>query len=747
MTKIDTAPVPGKRRALRSGLSDPSGPMSEDEVDRLRMMFEQAPGFFALAETADLVFKIVNPAYYELVGHRDLLGRRAREAVPEMAQYIERAEQVYASGQPFAGRNMLMTVQPEPGAPLVARYVDFVFQPLFDQHGSVFGVLVQGHDVTEQRHALDALQQSNDRWRFAIEGARDGVWDWNVETGEVFNSNRYFEILGYSSDDGLYTIDTWRQLLHPDDIGRVTQALRGTLNGGPPYNIEYRLRCKNGAYKWVLSRGVVVVSDAEGRAQRLTGTLTDISEKKEHEEAIWHYASIDHLTGLPNRRLFRDRLEREARRGATERVEFALLFIDLDRFKEVNDLRGHDTGDQLLVQVADRLASCVRSTDTVARLGGDEFTVLLPDIHGPHQALLTAQKLVSRIAAPFHIQDEVVHLSASVGITLYPQDATDPEDLIRNADQAMYAAKHAGRNQYRLFTLDMKDAARQRVELLHDLRGALASRELEVYYQPIVNLGTGELEKAEALLRWNHPRYGAVSPVQFVPLAEESGLIHQIGDWVFEEASTWAQKWSSRLGRTFQVTVNCSPVQVLAGSATHWPALLATNRMARGSLAVEITEGMLLKASPRVADVLAQYRAAGIQVALDDFGTGYSALSYLTQFEIDFLKIDKSFIQVVDASPRSLAIVESIIAMAHKLGLRVIAEGIESDTQKQLLQSIGCDLGQGYLFSAPRSAADFTGLIAAGGMLPAAAGSGWGLGEDRRSASPAPSGRSLPGAE
>jgi diguanylate cyclase (GGDEF)-like protein/PAS domain S-box-containing protein len=734
MTEINTEPdiPPDIKRDALSGAANP-GALSEGETERLRVMFEQAPGFFALTETADLVFKIVNQAYYQLVGNRELIGRPAREAVPEMVQYVELAEQVYASGEPFVGRQMPVVAQHAPNAPLATRYIDFVFQPLFDQQGGVFGVLVQGHDVTEQKYALDALQQSNERWMFAIEGARDGVWDWNVTTGEVFNSRRYFEILGYEDEDGLNTFDAWSQRVHPEDVARVMPTLRGTLNGGPPYNIEYRLRCKNGDYKWVLSRGVVVVSDSEGRAQRLTGTLTDISEKKEQEDAAWHSASIDHLTGLPNRRLFRDRLERQVRQGSRKPVEFALLFIDLDRFKEVNDLRGHDTGDQLLVQVAARLAGCVRNSDTVARLGGDEFTVLLPDLHGPHQALQTAQKLVSRIAAPFHIQDEVVHLSASIGITLYPQDATEPEDLIRNADQAMYAAKHAGRNQYRLFTKAMKDAARQRVELLHDLRGALKAHQLEVYYQPIVDLATGAMEKAEALLRWNHPRYGAVSPTQFIPLAEESGLIHQIGDWVFEQASACAHNWSALLGRTFQVTVNCSPVQVLARSSAHWPALLATNRLTPGSLAVEITEGILLKASPRVADVLAQYRAAGIQVALDDFGTGYSALSYLTQFEIDFLKIDKSFIQVIDAAPRSLAIVESIIAMAHKLGLRVIAEGIESHAQKELLQAIGCDLGQGYLFSTPRSPDDFTALVAAGGVLPASVGTGWQGGEERRS--------------
>jgi len=705
----------GAGSAAAASPTDMRSPLSDEEAARLRVMFEQAPGFNALVETPDLIFKLVNPAYYELLGHRELLGKPAREAVPELPEYVALASQVFQSGKPFVGRQMHAKVQlTSPTRDWVDRYFDFVFQPLFDAQGRVFGVFIQGNDVTDHKLAQDALRVSTERWMFAIEGARDGVWDWDVKTGQVFRSNRYKEILGYTSDDPMPTFEAWTETIHPHDYDRVMAALRGTLQGGPPYNIEYRMRCETGSYKWVLSRGVVVASDQDGQALRLTGTLTDISEKKEAEETIWHYATTDHLTGLSNRRLFRDRMESEIRRGAREGVEFALLFIDLDRFKEVNDLRGHDIGDQLLVQVAQRLASCVRDSDTVARRGGDEFTVLLPDLHGTANVAQTAQKLINRIAAPFYLQDDVIHLSASIGITMYPKDGTDSKDLIRNADQAMYAAKNAGRNQFRFFTKAMKDAAQRRVELLHDLRQALTAKQLQVHYQPIVELQSGLIVKAEALLRWEHPRYGAVSPADFIPLAEESGLIHEIGDWVFDEAMNCARKWGASRGQAFQVGVNCSPIQLLARNSDHWLSRMAKKALLPGSVVIEITEGMLLQASPRVAEVFTQYRAAGIQVALDDFGTGYSALSYLTQFDIDYLKIDKSFIQNIDTKKESLALAESIIAMAHKLGLKVVAEGIETAEQEALLQAAGCDYGQGYLFSTAVSAPAFELLLHAG---------------------------------
>jgi diguanylate cyclase (GGDEF)-like protein len=449
-----------------------------------------------------------------------------------------------------------------------------------------------------------------------------------------------------------------------------------------------------------LARAVVVAQDEAGRPIRMTGTLSDISQKKESDELIWHHASFDSLTGLPNRRLFRDRLEQEVRKVHRSGAELALLFIDLDRFKEVNDLLGHDAGDLLLKQAAERLQACVRETDTIARLGGDEFTVILTQLNDRSHLESIAEKIIIALAKPFHLKQEVAHVSASIGITLHPNDAIEPEDLIRNADQAMYTAKAAGRNRFRYFTRSMQQEALMRLRLRRDLRKARTEGQLQVHYQPIVDLSSHQIVKAEALLRWHHPKLGLVQPSQFIPIAEESGLIHDIGDWVFRQAAGWSQRWGAKTGRPFQISVNRSPVEFLSKTnKTSWPHFLKEHGLPANSISVEITEGVLLNASPAVADTLLQYRDAGIQVALDDFGTGYSSMAYLKKFDIDYLKIDQSFVHDIETNAGSRTIAESIIVMAHRLGLKVIAEGIETDGQKKLLQAAGCDYGQGHLFS------------------------------------------------
>lgn len=672
-----------------------------EERARLRRVFEQTPGFIAILHGPDLVYEIVNEANYQLVGHRDLIGKPVREALSELEGqgYFELLDQVMASGKPFVGHEMRVQFQRTPGGPMTERYVDFVFQPLFAPDGTVSGVFIQGHDVTEQKQAKEALQISNERWKLAIEGARDGVWDWNLQTNEVVYSLRWKEILGYADNEIANRFDEWETRLHPDDRQTALSELQASVNG-KPYHSEHRLRCKDGSWKWTLARAVVVERDEAGRPTRMTGTQSDISEKKESDELIWRHASFDCLTGLPNRRLFRDRLEREVRKAHRSGSEVALFFIDLDRFKEVNDLLGHDAGDLLLKQAGERLHACVRESDTVARLGGDEFTVILTELNDQTHVERIAQKIIAALIRPFRLKGEVAHISASIGITLYPNDASEPEELIRNADQAMYAAKAAGRNRFRYFTRSMQEHAHKRLHLARDLRKALTGGQLQVHFQPVVDLSSRHIVKAEALLRWHHPKLGLVHPAQFIPIAEESGLINDIGDWVFREATSWSQRWGARTGQSFQISVNRSPVQFLSKSnSTDWLRFLEELSLPGNSISVEITEGVLLNASPAVADTLLQYRDAGIQVALDDFGTGYSSMAYLKKFDIDYLKIDQSFVQDIEANAGSRAIAESIIVMAHKLGLQVIAEGIETTGQEKILQAAGCDYGQGYLFS------------------------------------------------
>ena len=454
--------------------------------------------------------------------------------------------------------------------------------------------------------------------------------------------------------------------------------------------------------------------DQSGKVIGVTSLVDDVTERKLSEEMIWKQANFDALSGLPNRNMFHDRLTQEVSKSGRANLPLALILIDLDEFKEVNDTLGHDVGDVLLQEAGDRIRSCVRESDTVARLGGDEFTVILSELHEKNKVDQIAQKIIGKLSEEFHIGDEVIHVSGSIGITLYPYDATDIDTLIKNADQAMYAAKKKGRNSYSYFTQSLQDAAQNRLRLTNDLRSALKENQFEVHYQPIINLATNLIYKAEALLRWHHPQRGMVNPMEFIPLAEDTGLINEIGDWVFKEASRWADQWSNDYQKDFQVSVNMSPAQFKVDNSVfikEWTDYLHKFGISGFNVIVEITEGMLLNADAEVTDKLLWMRDAGIQVAMDDFGTGYSSLSYLKKFDIDYLKIDQSFVCNLEKDPDDIVLSEAIIVMAHKLGLKVIAEGIETEAQKKLLIDAGCDYAQGYLYSKPVTPAELEELL------------------------------------
>ncbi|RTL54468.1 MAG: EAL domain-containing protein [Rhodocyclaceae bacterium] len=456
-------------------------------------------------------------------------------------------------------------------------------------------------------------------------------------------------------------------------------------------------------------------NNADGSVAGLVTVIVDITERKRAEELIWHQANYDSLTKLPNRRLFYDRLAQSLRMAHRGSLQLALLFIDLDRFKEVNDSLGHNVGDELLAEAARRIGACVRESDTVARLGGDEFTVILPDLADTDDAERVVLSILDALSAPFALGNDIAYVSASIGVTLYPRDADNAEALLKNADQAMYAAKAEGRNGFSYFTPSLQARAVDRLRIGNDLRQALPSGQLEVYYQPILDLHSGQIVKAEALLRWHHPERGMVSPAVFIPLAEELGLINEIGDWVFHQAAHMAALWhraNAALPATqrfpVQVAVNKSPRQFSSACDEGvWIDYLKGIGVPPSCVAVEITEGLLLDERPEIKARLMNFRDAGMQISLDDFGTGYSAMAYLKRFEIDVLKIDQSFVRDLMTDPGDLAISEAIIAMAHKLGIAVVAEGIESEEQRKLLADAGCDFGQGYLFSRPVPAEQF----------------------------------------
>jgi len=426
-----------------------------------------------------------------------------------------------------------------------------------------------------------------------------------------------------------------------------------------------------------------------------------------------HLANYDALTTLSNRAMFQEHVQQLLSTGRTP-PPFALLFIDLDNFKDVNDTLGHHVGDQLLREVALRLRNAMRRDDTVARLGGDEFTVVLHDIRGADDVARVAQTLLKSISEPYQLGEDWFFVSASIGITLYPGDGKTPADLLRHADQAMYAAKRQGKGHVQFFSPNLEDGLQDRLRLISDLRSALSQNELLVVYQPIVQFSTGRIVRAEALLRWHHPRRGSVPPDEFIPLAEEAGLIGELGNWVYGQAIEQVTQWRQQWDPNFQITVNVSPAQlrVSHSNVDAWLAALERAHLPGNAIGLEITEGLLLDNSLHVTQQLLKLRDAGVPVALDDFGTGYSSLSYLQRLDIDVLKIDRSFVASLSPASDALALCGAIIVMAHKLGLHVVAEGVETDEQRSLLAEAGCDFGQGYLFARPMPAAAFGQFLA-----------------------------------
>ena len=490
------------------------------------------------------------------------------------------------------------------------------------------------------------------------------------------------------------------------------QAMWKEINTTGRWQGEIWNRRKSGEF---FLEGITIntIYNDDGSVHRYVSLFSDITQKKESEDLIWQQANFDILTGLPNRHMFYDRLEHAIKKSNRSGLPMALMLLDIDHFKEVNDTLGHAQGDILLVEAARRIAEYVRGSDTVARLGGDEFTIILSEVAANNVEKI-AQNIIERLAAPFQLRQETAFVSASVGITLYPNDAQDIDTLIKNADQAMYLAKNLGRNRFGYFTAALQEAAQTRMRLGKDLRNALPRKQLAVYYQPIVEMATGKIYKAEALVRWQHPERGMVSPMQFIPVAEESGLIHEIGDWVFHEAARQLQRWRELFVPEFQISVNVSPVQFRQNSVDNdlsWTSQLRAMGLPGQSLAVEITESLLLNAEINVTDRLLSFRDAGVQVALDDFGTGYSSLSYLKKFDIDYLKTDQSFIRNLEEDPDDMALCEAIIVMAHKLGLKVIAEGVETERQRDLLAAYGCDYAQGWLYSTAVPSEQFEALL------------------------------------
>ncbi len=500
--------------------------------------------------------------------------------------------------------------------------------------------------------------------------------------------------------------------LWPSIAGRIIADLASVADSRESLSARLALAEPDSAgtnYRYVL----LPVLNSAGEVDSIAGTVRNISELTVSEQKLHRHTFYDSLTDLPNRALLYDRLEQDLRHAERSTNALALLFIDLDGFKEVNDRSGHATGDLLLHECARRIGACVCVGDTVARIGGDEFMVILTDVDDILRVEILAQSLLQELAKPFEIAATDYFLTGSIGITLYPQDGTTSNELIRNADQAMYIAKDAGRNRFSFFKSEMRDLAWARLRLIDELRQALALNQLEVYYQPIVDLASDEIVKAEALLRWNHPSGKLMTPDVFIELAEQTSLIGEIDAWLLGESAWFGRACSELLGRPFQISVNKSPVEFTsAGMMGSWDSEIDDLKLVPGEIAVEITEGVLLNDSHAVRERLATLRKAGVQFTIDDFGIGYSSLSYLRIFSVDFVKIDQSFVRDYLQGAQDGVFAETIVVLAHRLGLKVIAEGVETVEQRDWLREIKCDYAQGYLFSRAIPSGHFTDMLA-----------------------------------
>ncbi len=574
-------------------------------------------------------------------------------------------------------------------------------------------------DISEQKSVQEALRISEQRYALAAQGANDGLWDWDLKTHEVYYSTRWKSMLGYEESEIDGNVDEWFRRVHPEDVLRLKTDLDRHLAGVTPHlEAEVRMAHKDGTYRWMLTRGEAV-RDKSGAPSRIAGSQTDITERKQVEEELRLGAFFDSLTGLANRALFIDRLEQcMARARRKSQHIFSVLFLDLDRFKVVNDSLGHQIGDRLLVAVAERLRGCLRSTDTVsaglkephtvARLGGDEFTVLLDDIRSEKDAVRVAERIRDALSQPFEVEGQEVFTAVSIGIATYDRSSNRAEDMLRDADTALYRAKAGGRGRCEVFNKTMHAQAVSRLMMERDLRHAVEQKQFFVHYQPIMRLSTGEVKGFEALVRWKHPDRGLISPNEFIPVAEEMGLIVPIGWFVMREACRQVKAWQDEYqwNPPLTLAVNLSSLQIRqADLVERVMEVLKETGLPAASLELEITESSLLQNDGHTLQVLNDLKEAGIGLHMDDFGTGYSSLSYLSHFPIDVVKIDRSFISSLDTDSKHAELVNAILTMAQAMGMDVVAEGIESESQLRRLRDLSCGFGQGFYLSRPVDAA------------------------------------------
>ena len=562
-----------------------------------------------------------------------------------------------------------------------------------------------GRNVTERKRQDEAIKASEVRFRQLGEGISHQVWT-SDPTGKLdYVNGRTLLYFDLPSVD--LVGDRWQEVVHPDDLQECLSRWQHSIETGENYETDFRLMRSDGVYRWHQARATCS-RDENGNIAKWFGTNTDIDEQKQSEAKLNYFARHDPLTDLPNRAEFMNHLRQAIERaGGNSKTKFAVLFLDLDRFKVINDSLGHLVGDKLLVQIGERLQKHIRPGDVVARLGGDEFTILLNRTGGISDVIHVAERVQRNLAKPFDIDGFEVFTSASIGVIISDDIVRQPEDFLRDADAAMYRAKEAGKARYEIFDREMHARNLNQLELETDLRHAVERQEFELYYQPIVDLAAGEVTEFEALVRWRHPRYGLIGPGEFIEAAEESGLIIQIGNWIINRACADIARLQEACSSRLSVSVNLSAKQLLHPSLVeHISKALNETNLPPRQLKIEVTESTVMEHSERSMSVLSELAGLGVSLSTDDFGTGYSSLSYLQQFPFDRLKIDRSFISQMIESDKGKAIVKTILMLGENLGIEVVAEGIETEVQLETLLALGCSFGQGFLFARPMTSDD-----------------------------------------
>lgn len=587
--------------------------------------------------------------------------------------------------------------------------VDWKRRDELGQLVTAFNHMVAGLEAGDR--AQKQLVDSEERHTLAMRGANDGLWDWDLRSNEMYFSSRWNSMLGLEEVGTTMSEKEWLDRVHPEDRDRVRREIEAHLTGRTPaFTSEHRVLHRDGSYRWMLGRGLGV-RDETGRAYRMAGSLTDITERKRAEEALLHNAFHDTLTGMPNRALMMDRVQVAlARLRSDARQKMALLFIDFDRFKMVNDSLGHMAGDQMLIVCAQRLQSCLRETDTIARFGGDEFVVLLENMDNESLAISVANAIHDQLSMPIELSGQEIFTSASIGIVFGGNQYVKPEDMLRDADIALYEAKATGRAKHVVFDTDMHVQAVNMLKIDAELRRAIERGEIEVFYQPLVNQSTGSLKGFEALSRWRHPERGMVSPADFIPVAEETGLIAAIGEYVSISVANQMNLWLKKYPQVkdLHMSINCSPKELADPKyIQRLESILSRHDFERHLFKIEVTESAIMQDTSKMAQKLHDMKDLGVRLWVDDFGTGHSSLGQLDKFPFHGIKIDQSFVSVpfsqIKQRPQvsKPQIVRTIVALAQNMEMETVAEGIETMEQYAQLRMLGVDIGQGYLYARP----------------------------------------------